>query len=101
MTTVRMLSGSTINAWTGPPGSPAGRTYYQASAGTVIDVPDVSVSDLRSQGLIAVGDGSGPTSGRPTSQYLRPGYVYVDTTIGLIVAWDGANWRNPLSGATA
>ncbi len=103
MTTVRMLppNGATISAWTGPADNPGARTYYEASAGTTIDAPDASVSALGSQGFIAVGNGSGPTSGRPASKYLNPGYLYVDTTIGVIVAWDGTNWRNPVSGAIA
>jgi hypothetical protein len=84
-------------------GTPIQRSY-SASGGGFIDAvgdPGVDASTLVSQGFIAIG-GSGTTAQRPNGAgFLKPGFVYVDTTLSLVVVWDGANWRNPVTGATA
>ena len=103
--TIRMIpkGGGAVSAWLGPNDNVAGRTYYNAAANGTVDVScDASgASDLASQGLIAIGDSSGATSTRPNAENLRPGWLHVDTTLNLIVAWNGGGWVNPITGATA
>jgi hypothetical protein len=105
MTTIRMLprGGGTVTAWIGPNDNVAGRTYYTAAANGTVDVAcDASAaSNLASQGLIQFGDSSGATSTRPSYENQRPGWVHVDTTLNLIVMWNGAGWVNPVTGAAA
>jgi hypothetical protein len=103
MTTVRMLpiKGAAATGWAGPNDNVAGRRYYTAAAGGFIDAIDADATTLNSQGFAAIGDASGTTAQRPNNAYLRPGFVYLDTTLALIVAWDGVAWRNPVTGATA
>jgi hypothetical protein len=102
--TIRMIpvNGLATTAWLGP-SVPAGRTYFTAAANGTVDVTcdPIGASDLGSQGLIQIGDGSGPTSTRPSAQNLRPGFLYVDTTLNLIVAWNGSGWVNPITGASS
>jgi hypothetical protein len=43
---------------------------------------------------------SDATSARPTTN-LRLGAAHVDTTLKVTVFYDGANWRNPVTGAVA
>ena len=103
MATVRMLpTKASSTGWCGPNDNVAGRRYYTAVPGGFIDAIDVDATTLNSQGFAAIGDASGTTAQRPNTTYLRPGFLYLDTTLALIVAWDGvANWRNPVTGATA
>ena len=107
MTTVRMLprNGQTVTGWAGPSdiGGINARRYYSAGAGGYVDAVDLDAGPLGSQGFLAVGNGSGPTTARPNlvDNASAPGFVYLDTTLSLIVVWDGANWRNPVTGATA
>jgi hypothetical protein len=104
--TTRMLplGGATVvgNIGAGA-GNPILRSY-SATAGGFIDAlgdPSCDASVLVSQGFILVG-GSGTTAARPNGTgFQKAGFVYVDTTLGLVVVWDGANWRNPVTGATA
>ncbi|MFZ3353130.1 MAG: hypothetical protein WA268_19945 [Xanthobacteraceae bacterium] len=94
-----------MSAWSGSPSAINSRTYYNATAGGYVDVFDVAVHNIASQGFIAFGNSSGAT--RPTTSPGSPnsglplGWIHVDTTNDVIVVWDGANWRNPLSGAKA
>jgi hypothetical protein len=32
---------------------------------------------------------------------VKTGTLFLDMTIGLIVVWDGLNWRNPVNGNVA
>lgn len=99
MTTRRMLPPSsgpnqtrTIN----------GRTYAGA-AGNVYDVPDFDAGGLEANGWIGCGI-SGATSARPkvtdVPGLLSPGLEFIDSTIGAVIRWDGAAWRNVLTGAS-
>jgi hypothetical protein len=86
------------------PNDPA-RRYYSANAGQTIDAtgyPDGDAASLASQGFLPICP-SGSTSLRNSagSGYFRPGTLYLDTTLGLIVCWDGASWRNPVNGNVA
>jgi hypothetical protein len=106
MTTHRLLPPAAL------PGSPAaggafsttvnGRAYA-ATPGAAIDAPDFDSIALVAAGWIFVAP-SGPTSGRPspstntTSPYpVSPGLdtKYYDTTLGFLLFWDGAAWRDP------
>lgn len=104
--TTRMLplGGATVTGTIGAgAGTPVQRAYT-ATAGGYIDAvgdPSVDAAALTSQGFVLIG-GSGTTSQRPTGAgFLKPRFVYVDTTLALVVVWDGVNWRNPVTGATA
>lgn len=107
MATVRMFParGGPSRAWSGSPSNVSGRRYYEASAGTYADVIKDDASTIASQGFFAFGDGSGTTADRPNDPNLKAGFVYLDTTLSLVVVWDGpgpgGNWRNPVSGAVA
>jgi hypothetical protein len=96
-------SGATVNAANGSPLPPAGgtamKTNYRVAPGATADVPTSEVTQIASQGFFAVGDGSGPTTARPTTG-LRAGHLYIDTTLNVVAAWDGVHWRNPCTGAT-
>ena len=108
--TTRMLPllSLSVSSATGAIGAGAGcpvQRSYSASAGGYIDaIGDPSSGDasaLSSQGFIPIG-GSGATTQRPNGAgFLKPGFIFVDTTLGLVVVWDGLGWRNPVTGATA
>ncbi|HLX30774.1 MAG TPA: hypothetical protein VKV24_20040 [Casimicrobiaceae bacterium] len=99
--------------------TPAARTItvreriYTPSPGVPIDVDPADADALIGNGWIAVGRGGGrgsaepaqvgPTSARPTAQLgfgtpLAAATQYVDTDVGSIVEWDGAVWRDPVTG---
>ena len=84
-----------------PPPFPAQRAYV-STVGTPIDVTGDMAGDagmLVNQGYVALGT-SGPTTSRPTGSNLRTGALHIDTTLNAAVIWDGANWRNPITGAS-
>jgi hypothetical protein len=95
--TIRMFA--TLNS-TGVIGGSAGcppQRAYPATVGVPVDVPgDLSgdAAAMLNQGFLAIGT-SGTT--RPSAN-LKPGAIHVDTGINLVVFWDGAAWRNPLTG---
>jgi hypothetical protein len=101
-------TGGQVVAWCGPGdiGGIAARRYYNAG-GTFpafVDVagdPSCDASQLVSQNFVIVG-ASGPTSVRPTAPgagWLRPGLIFVDTSLNLVEVWDGFAWKNVLTGA--
>jgi hypothetical protein len=109
--TTRMIpangnTGGVVTGWAGPGdiGGVASRRYYNAggSFAAFIDVPGDPSGDaslLTSQGFIYCG-ASGPTSARPTSQgWLKPGLIYVDTTLNAVIVWDSFVWKSVLTGA--
>src|SRR5438045_275572 len=93
-------SGGAVTGFAGSP-NPAdpSRRYYSASAGQTIDatsLPDADAAVLASQGFIPI-CASGSTALRNSlspSGYFKLGTLYLDVTLGLIVCWDGLNWRN-------
>lgn len=103
------LAGASV---TGNIGAGAGNPVlrsYSASAGGFIDaVGDPTSGDastLSSQGFILICQ-SGPTASRPNFATTTVGVgmrdvLFLDTTISKIVVWDGAAWRDPVTGATA
>lgn len=92
----------------GVPADPAPtQRGYSSTLGTVLDVPgnlDVIASgdaaELVNQGFVAIAL-SGTTGARPPTGSLPLGSRYIDTTLSIMVVWDGANWRNVVTGATA
>ena len=106
--TIRML-GKWSNAGQAP-------TYWGATgvaySGWVIDAGPSDVLALTAAGWtpIAGVNGnqaalppaqSGSTKSRPLPGAVAAGQTYVDTSLGAVVVWDGAYWRNPLDGMLA
>lgn len=93
-----------------PHANSAGKTYrgpsgtsYSAVVGTTVDAPAQDVNYLTANGWAVTGSprdsgGVGATTGRPTDG-LYHGLTYTDTTLGHVVVYDGATWRNPVTGA--
>jgi hypothetical protein len=84
-------------------GNPILRSYGAAAGGFIDAIGDPSgdAATLVSQGFLLIG-GSGTTAQRPNGAgFLKPGFLYCDTTASLVVVWDGVSWRNPITGATA
>jgi hypothetical protein len=75
---------------------------YAAQPGSAIDAPDMDSGGLQAAGWIYVSP-SGPTSARPTGTVgLYPavaGARFFDTTLGELIVFDGATWRDPVTGA--
>ena len=79
-----------------------GRSYTGAP-GTALSVEDADAKALAANGWIYEAL-TGATTDRPTAingVALRPGFKFADTTVGYTVMWDGAAWRNPVTGAAA
>ncbi len=81
-----------------------GRTYSAAPGGCV-DAPDQDAMHLAANGWLipTTVQGSGATTQRPTNlgngARISAGYTWMDTTVGAVIVYDGATWRNPASGA--
>lgn len=76
-----------------------GRTYTCA-IGSTIDVPDFDALVLVANGwMAATTHGVEATSNRPANP--KRGMTYLDTTLGVVITFDGKKWRNPLTGAIA
>lgn len=79
-----------------------GRSFSPASA--YLDVVDADAAVLGASGWMTAGL-VGPTANRPAQSdadmgaQFGPGLKYIDTTIGAVIQWDGAAWRNVLTGA--
>ena len=74
-----------------------GRTY-SAVAGGFLDVPDFDAAVMLANGWVrgALG-GSGTTSQRPVNPSINT--IYMDTSLSLLIVWDGKKWRNKITGA--
>jgi len=74
-----------------------GRTY-SAVAGGFLDVPDFDAAVMLANGWIrgALG-GSGPTASRPIKPPTNT--IFMDTSLSLLIVWDGKAWRNKITGA--
>lgn len=76
-----------------------GRTYT-APVGATIDVPDFDALVMKANGWTDVAHfaaGVGATATRPANP--TKGMTYVDSTLGVVIQWDGKTWRNPVTGA--
>ncbi len=78
---------------------------YSAAPGAAVDVPDMDANVLAANGWVVCAP-SGPTSARPTVNpntnppyVAAPGFEFFDTTLGKLVFWDGASWRDPATGS--
>jgi hypothetical protein len=101
--TTRMLPlGITGGQVTGRAGSPnpadPSARFYTASPGQTIDAqgpPDADAAVLVSQGFALVGP-SGSTALRNSLApgYFKAGQMFVDLTLGRVIMFDGANWRD-------
>ena len=94
-----------------PPVGPAQQTMtangrsYSAAPGAFVDAPDQDAAILMANGWTDTAL-SGPTASRPTvtangnrlSQ--APGYLFLDTTLGKVIVFDGATWRDPATAAS-
>lgn len=84
-----------------PKGASATITFnnrtYSCAANSYIDVPFMDAGVLGANGWIWV-SGSGSTAQRPTSPF--PQQLYHDNTLGYVVVWDGAAWRQPSTGTS-
>jgi hypothetical protein len=99
-------AGGTVTGWAGPGdiGGIGSRRYYSASGGQTIDAlgspQDGDANVLVQSGFIPI-CASGSTSLRNSltpGGWFKTGALFLDTTIGLIVVWDGLSWRNPVNG---
>lgn len=77
-----------------------GRTYSVAAGGTV-DVPDFDADILEANGWVkgasTGGGGVGATAARPANPQRHQ--EFLDTTLNVIIRFDGKAWRNPATGA--
>jgi hypothetical protein len=83
-----------------------GRVYTCAIGASPIVVPDFDAFVLLSNGwLRSAADGAGNTASRPTKNAngtpIRTGYQYFDSDVGANVIWNGKNWINHSTGASA
>ena len=96
--TVRLLPpaspiGNSDSILNGPnPATVNGRTY-SCALGSAIDVPYQDAVILINNDWSAFGWGSGPTSARPSGINVVPGMLWLDTTLGVAIMWDGLTWR--------
>jgi hypothetical protein len=72
-----------------------GRTY-SCAVGGVLDVTDQDAVVMTANGWTAVSYNVGTTAQRPAVP--TRGMAYTDTTISKNIVWDGAKWRDPLTG---
>jgi hypothetical protein len=100
MPTYRMLASTVVSAQSR---TVNGRTY-SAVPGQALDIFDADAETLAANGWISVCL-SGPTSARPSPNlnvsppYIAaPGFKFLDTTLGKIVVYDGAAFRDPVTG---
>ena len=79
-----------------------GRTFT-AVAGTTVDAAPQDARVLQANNWFNVGGkdcvGVGITAQRPAASTIAAGNIYADTTTGNLIVWDGATWRNPVTGA--
>jgi hypothetical protein len=77
---------------------------YTPSAGATFDVADFDAPQLSANGWVSIAP-SGPTSARPSPLTTSAPYIagigthFFDQTLGKIVVFDGAVWRDPATAA--
>lgn len=71
---------------------------YKPGKGTTLDVFDdtAEYQTLTSNGWLRLAP-VGTTAQRPTSVHAPS--LYIDTTLGYMIVFDGISWVNPVSGA--
>jgi hypothetical protein len=76
---------------------------YSGAPGEAYDVIDSDAAILGANGWTKVCP-SGPTSARPPTAQLggywaARGFKFFDTTINSLIVYDGAAWRDPVTGS--
>ncbi len=104
MPNIRMLPPIAIaNQTIQRPGNGGPGRTLSGTPGSYLDVSDADAVILEANGWSRVAL-VGPTANRPPPTGLapafcaNPGTKYLDTTIGAVIVFDGATWRNPLTG---
>ena len=78
-----------------------GRSYTAAPGSFVIADGPSHADMLEANGWTrASRNSSGTTALRPVLTKLQAGFAYLDTTLGKVISWDGATWRNPVDGSS-
>jgi hypothetical protein len=72
-----------------------GRTYACATNST-IDVPDQDALVLLTNGWCDTSRAVGATASRPSAPNLNQ--KFHDSTLNMIIVWDGKNWRSIATG---
>ncbi len=70
---------------------------YSGTPGTTQDVPDFDAAILEANGWSRAFE-VGPTSARPAAP--TRGRFFHDTTVAAVIIYDGATWRNAITGAS-
>ena len=94
-------SGSPPSYWSPTRGAPY--------SGFVIDADPADVLALTAAGFVPIAGinsnqpalppaQSGPSKIRPQASAVAPGTCFVDLSLSAVIASDGANWRDPISG---
>jgi hypothetical protein len=79
---------------------------YSGVPGTAIDVPDFDAGVLAANGWTRVALSGASSARPPINPNASPPYTaaaglhYLDTTLGKIIVFDGATWRDPSTGAS-
>lgn len=97
----RFIPPATTAAMARPGGQPpmsTGGANYAAAAGATVDVPFGNITNANL--WVDLGP-SGPTADRPALNGSQAGQHYIDSDLGVVVAWNGAAWINVLTGAAA
>jgi hypothetical protein len=72
---------------------------YTGTPGTNVDVVDFDAAALTATGNWVSVAMSGTTAQRPGVMARYSGQLYHDNTLGYVVIFEGAAWRNPATGA--
>ncbi|WP_439925303.1 hypothetical protein [Nitrobacter sp. JJSN] len=79
--------------------------FYNGQPGIAYDIADMDAPTLAANGWITCAP-SGTTAQRPTTNpntnppyVAAPNFEYFDTTISKLIFWDGATWRDPVTGS--
>ena len=97
MVTNRMMPPANAAQGPNPIYVPGGRSY-SCAIGATVDVPDFDAAVMAGNGWThCAAGGSGATSSRPVNP--KRGTIFNDTTLGYLIVWEGANWRNAVTGA--
>ncbi len=90
--TIRMHAGSATKS----PITTINGNRYTPVPGTPLDVPDQDAQILEANGWVKAFP-VGATAARPATPSRQQ--YFIDTTITAVIVWDGAAWRNAITGA--
>jgi hypothetical protein len=76
-----------------------GGRSYSVVQGAVLDLPTDDAHLGHGYVTVALSGTTAqrPKSGDPDVPNLRAGALFVDTTLGKVIVWTGANWRDPIT----